>query len=640
MLSPRGADADLIGDMCGLIAHRGPDGEGVFCDGPVGLGIRRLAIIDLDTGDQPIHNEDGSITLVYNGETYNFKSLRTELEAAGHIFRTKTDTEVLVHAYEEWGVSMLPRLRGMFGFALWDAKRQRLLLARDRMGEKPLYYTHLGDTLLFASEIKALLAHPELPRRVNQEALLQFLLTGFAIPPLTLFEGIYKLPPAHFMLVGPGPEPEIERYWQPTMDNSKPPPYDEAIELVRAALIDAVESQLIADVPVGSFLSGGMDSSSVVAIMRRVMGRPIHTYSVGFDFEADSKFNVDSRYALLAARELDTLHHPITICHEYPLDQLYLRLAAALDEPVNEPSAIQAVYVAALARLHGVPVLLTGEAGDEQFLGYTHYRADRWLDRYATLPARLRTGLLTPLIERISAATGRFMGFSSRLRMDDPLDRYLSWTLQTPPDSLPSYGLPTDSYARARPGMEAYFRPMLEAPHTDAFAQRIAYTSLQSFVPELGNMRVDKTTMLMSIEARSPLEDYRLIDLTLRLPAAYKLRNGDFKVVMKEAIRGLVPDAILKRPKWGFFAPYSNWLRRDLRPLLDRYLSRENVRQVGLFDAETVGSMVESHLAGGYHMFPLLALLGVHLWHSIYIERSTHIEERLDPAMLYPHERP
>ncbi|MCS7071009.1 MAG: asparagine synthase (glutamine-hydrolyzing), partial [Anaerolinea sp.] len=390
-----GADRALVEGMGALLRHRGPDGFGIHVDGPIAFGATRLAIIDLGAPAGVIFNEDGSAGVAFNGEIYNHRTLRAELERAGHVFTTRTDTEVIIHGYETWGDAVVERLRGMFGFAIWDARRGRLLLARDRLGEKPLYFTTANDgSFLFASEIKALFAHPGVRRAVDEDGIQPFLILGYVPPPGTLFAGIEKLAPGERLIIEGAAPPRREVYWRPVMDVSAPPPYSDAVQQVRAAVWEAVEMQMMADVPIGVFLSGGIDSTSVAAIMQRLAGQPINTFTVGFDMPPgspeDVKFNVDLRYAGRVAAALSTNHHEIRLRADESLVDLLPRLIYALDEPINVPTIVQTAYVAALARRNRVPVLLNGEAGDELFLGYNHYRLDRLLDRYLRLPGLLR----------------------------------------------------------------------------------------------------------------------------------------------------------------------------------------------------------------------------------------------------------
>lgn len=624
---PGGADPQLVERMARRLAHRGPDGDAIYHEGPLAFGAGRLAIIDLNAPAGPLFNEDKTIGVAFNGEIYGYRPLREELMARGHRFQTATDTEVIVHAYEAWGLDCFERLDGMFAFCLWDAPRRRLLLARDRLGEKPLVYAHRPDTgaLVFASEIKALLEAPDIPRRVDEDALLAYLGLGYVPPPRTMFADVRKLAPGEYLLLENG-ERHAGRYWslptaRPQFDGS----YAEARHLLRQQLVTSIESRMVSDVPVGAFLSGGVDSTAVVALMQNAINRPLRTFTVAFDFDegghGDQKFNVDARYAALAAQAIGTEHHRITLQNAY-LPDLLPHLVYQLDEPNAEQAIIQTAYVAALARQTGVPVLLTGDAGDESFLGYTHYRADRLLERYLRVPGPLRESVLNPLLARSPIAGERLRNLVHKARHDAvPYRRYLAWMRMLDWAHFPALLRDEALAARAPGALDALLTPLLNAPDVRHFAERIAYTSLNLWIPEDSNMRVDKMTMLMSVEARAPLEDHRLVALALSLPLAYKLRGGDFKAIFKDAVRDLVPDQILQRPKWGFMPPASDWLRTCLRPLVERVLAPQRVAAAGYFRPEAVSELITRHIERHeYHLKPLWTLLVFHLWHAHYIE--------------------
>jgi asparagine synthase (glutamine-hydrolysing) len=632
-LNWHGADVALIERMAQRVAHRGPDGYSVHQGGALAFGAGRLAIIDLAAPPGIVYNEDRRISIAFNGEIYNYRPIRAELEQAGHRFYTQTDTEVIVHGYEQWGEGIIEKLRGMFGFAIWDANTETLLIARDRLGEKPLYYMQRENgELLFSSETKALFEHPDVRPVVNTDALAYYLTLGYTPPPMTMFAGIRKLAAGEY-LRATRQGVEIQRYWQPEMHTRQMDlNYDEAVKTVRRAVFDAVESRMISDVPIGALLSGGVDSTAVVAIMQRAVTQPLKTFTVGFDFEAgsvgDQKFNVDMHYAEQAAQHIGTDHHRITIKDE-SLADLLPHLIYHMDEPVAQHSIIQTVYVAALARHTGVPVLLSGDAGDELFLGYGHYQADRLLERFLTLPALLRDNALLPVMARI----GRYKDLARKARAADPTTRYLEWMRVFTQDEASALITDPQRAACVQTSLASVLAPLLAAPDTAYFADRIAFASLSLWVPEDSNMRVDKMSMAMSIESRAPLEDHLLAELALTLPLEYKLRGGTFKKVFKDAVRDLVPQAILDRPKWGFIPPTSDWLRTVLRPLVDRYLSREYVTAAGMVNPDIVVRLMDEHMSKrGYHLKPLWSLLTLHLWHAIYIEGSLKIGTPLTPA--------
>lgn len=630
---PAGADPDLIHRMARKVAHRGPDGYSVHHDSVLAFGAGRLAIIDLAAPPGVVFNEDRTVSIVFNGEIYNYRPLRAELEKAGHRFYTRTDTEVIVHGYEQWGRTVIEKLRGMFAIGLWDSRQKMLLLARDRMGEKPLYYLrHESGEFLFASEIKAFFEHPALRPAVNPDALAYYLTLGYVPPPLTMFAGMYKLAAGEMLLLNEQGA-QISRYWQPVMHTRQTNlSYAEAVRAVRQAVTDAVESRLIADVPVGAFLSGGVDSTATVALMQRAVKEPLRTFTVGFDFPpgspGDAKFNVDARYAQKAARHIGTEHRRITILDEH-VPEILPHLIYHLDEPIAQHSIVQTAYVAALARHSGVPVLLSGDAGDELFLGYGHYQHDRLLERFLALPAFLRDNLLLPLMER----SGRFEDMAHKARNTSAAARYLEWMRHFSMAGAAALLIDESRAACVQTTLAGLLNPLLAEPDTAYFADRIAYASLRLWIPEDSNMRVDKMSMLMSIEARAPLEDHHLADLALAIPLPYKLRGGTFKKVFKDAVQDLMPREILQRPKWGFIPPTSDWLRTTLRPLVETYLSRDYIAAAGLVQPDIVTGMVKEHLTKrGYHLKPLWSLLTLHLWHALYIDGKLSLNTTLTPA--------
>jgi asparagine synthase (glutamine-hydrolysing) len=632
-LNPAGADPNLIERMAQCLAHRGPDGYGTYCDGPLAFGAGRLAIIDLSAGVQPIFNEDRSVAIVFNGEIYNYRALRDELSAQGHVFATGTDTEVIVHGYEEWGDTIIERLRGMFAFCIWDKPRERLLLARDRAGEKPLYYAQLGDEFIFASEIKALLLHPGLRRAVDPDALVMYLSLGYVAPPRTMFAGICKLAPGEKLVLHHNTR-HIEEYWHPVMDTRRAPQGD-LVQQVRDLLVECVEMRMMSDVPIGVFLSGGVDSTATAAIVSRALDHPVQSFTVGFDLsgKGDTKFNVDARYAALASKTLKTDHHAIMIRQDDSLREILPYLVYGLDEPVAQHAIVQTVYVSALARMNGVPVLLSGDGGDELFAGYPHYRSDRVLERYLQIPALLRQGVITPLLEHAPARFDAVRKLAQKSRNVDPAQRYLHWMRIIDPARLPD--LLHDPALAQRSGaiLNQVLRPLLDDPQTRHFADRIAYTSLNLWLAEDSNMRVDKMSMAMSIEARAPFEDHKMMEFALSIPLRYKLADGDFKTVLKRAVSGFVPQEILSRSKWGFYPPSSDWLRTVLRPLVDTYLSRERIEATGFFQPEMVARLVDDHMSKrGYELWSLWALLIFQIWHALYIDQSLTLDHALTPA--------
>ncbi len=665
------ANEALIYRMAQALAHRGPDGASFYTTDHFSFGAGRLAIIDLAAPPGIVYNEDRMIAVSYNGEIYNYKPLRAELEAHGHVFRTKTDTEVIVHGYEQWGDAVLDRLRGMFALCVWDESNQRALLARDRLGEKPLYYTTLAHDgqiteVLFASEAKALFEHPNVPRAVSLSSLAKFMVLGYVDPSNTMFNNIFKLAPGERMIVMRDDDGclhvETGMFWQPTLDFKSTPPYEMSVKQVRDAVDQAVEMQMMSDVPIGAFLSGGVDSSAVVGLMRRHTNEKVRTFTVGFDVPAgskdDTKFNVDVRYANEVAKIFGTQQHVILLKQSEALSDLLPYLIYGIDDLIAMPTIVQTAFVAALARTNNVPVLLNGEASDELFMGYNHYRADQTLGRYLAIPALLRAHVLDPALAALPIEAARTLARKSRAvtvnsgqqgaQIAD-VRRYLEWGRVISPADFEKLLNSASDYGKRREETQSHtgsytqfwienaLNAHLQHPAIKQrpYTERMAYTNLKLYVGENSNMRMDKMAMAMSIEARAPLEDYRLAELALSIPQAYKLRSGDFKRVFKDAMRDVIPDLVLKRPKWGFNPPTSEWLRTAFKPLIARFLSREYVESVGIFDADKVQDLIYRHIdKREYFMWELWTLLTFHIWHALYIDQSFALAGKLSASML------
>jgi asparagine synthase (glutamine-hydrolysing) len=644
------ADSALVAKMAQALAHRGPDGYGLHTD-PRGLfafGAGRLAIIDLQAPPGILFNEDKTVAVAFNGEIYNHRTLRQSLEAAGHQFATKTDTEVIVHGYEQWGASVVEKLHGMFAIAIWSQAEQQLLLVRDRLGEKPLYYADLEGQLLFASEAKALFQHPKLRPAVNREALPFYLTLGYTPPPQTLFAGISKLAPGQMLRLRAGHKPHLETYWQASMKPAAAKPiasYEAAVSLVRKAITQSVEARLMSDVPFGAFLSGGVDSSAVVGLMSAITRRPVQTFTVGYatppigqTSEADQakfnrKFNADSEYAALVAQTLATEHQAVNVPQDERLAWLLPHLIYAMDEPVSQPGIILTAYVAALARRCNVPVLLSGDASDELFAGYPAYKAAQQVARYRRLHPLLRKGI-TPLLA--GSRSDRARKLAEKSTQERAWQHYTQFMNVIVPERVPAL-LANQNHADGQGGMANFagqLETLLARPQTKHFADRMAYAGLRWWVAEDSNMRVDKMSMAMSIEARAPFQDHQLAELALNLPLEYKLRGGDFKKVLKDAVAEFVPNQVLQRPKWGFFPPASAWLRTCLRPLVETYLSPEYVAAVGIFDVAAVGKIVAAHMAGHYELWAVWTLLVFHMWHALYISGDLVLAQKVTPADL------
>lgn len=609
-------DERLLVAMNTALAHRGPDGAGRHLGPGIGLAIRRLSIVDLVTGDQPIYNEDRSAVVVYNGEIYNHLELRAKLEAAGHRYQTHSDTESILHAYDEYGLEAVQRLRGMFAFAVWESNTETLFLARDRLGEKPLYYAELPNELIFASEIKALLQHPGLTPEVDEAALDLYLTLNYVPAPLTMFKGIRKLPAGH-RLIARGRQVCVEPYWDVTLESPTHKIDErEATAELRRRFTLAVEERLMADVPLGAYLSGGVDSSLVVGLMSRAMDRPVDTYSVGFDesVSGTAKFNTDAEYAKLAAQVFKTNHRPVVLSKADHIAELIPFIITQLDEPLANPNALATYLVARQARADGLKVLLTGDGGDELFAGYERYALDTRISQYQRLPAGLREALLSPMLRRLNSSTRKLADKAGL----EPVARYLDWhTIFREADKTRLLTRPLPNVADDVVG------GFVRRGHSPVFQDRLMTADLKLWLPEESNMRVDKAAMAASIETRAPFLSHPVVEFAAGLPFDLKLRRGVSKYLLKQAFGDVIPPAIAQRPKLGFASPAAKWLRRELRPLAEKMLSAAALGESGYFRTEVVSGLFESHVnRQGYHLNQLWSLLTFQLWFFKYIARK------------------
>jgi asparagine synthase (glutamine-hydrolysing) len=610
----RAPQRPLIEGMCAAQEHRGPDSRGVHIDDAAGLGIQRLRVIDLATGDQPIRNEDGSVVVVLNGEIYNFRELRARLERSGHRFATASDTEVIVHLYEEEGSRCVRSLHGMFGLAIWDARRRRLVLARDRVGKKPLFYSLRDGALSFASELRALLQDPEIPRDLDFEALDAYLALRWIPAPLSAFEAVRKLPPASVLTLEGG-RVEIERYWE--LDYGRAPGSDddgELVEKLREHLRAAVRRRMVADVPLGAFLSGGIDSSAVVATMAEQSSRPVRTFSIGF---ASDGYDELSQARLIAER-FGTDHEELTIAPD--AIEILPRIVRQYGEPFADSSAIPSFYLAELARRQ-VTVALNGDGGDESFAGYSRYVANLALERAARLPGPLRRSLAglagaLPSSGRIQSTGSRLRRLATAAALEAPqrhaayltqLDRAERLDLYTP--------LMRDRVAGACAAEDAFERRWHEADAGDPLG-RMLHTDVGLLLPDDLLAKIDIATMAHSLEARSPLLDHELMEFAAALPSRLKVRGTQKKVALRMAMRGTVPDEILDAPKRGFVVPMAEWLRGELKELSYDVLLDSTSRERGYFAADSVRALLDRHGSGSEDRSAAIwTLLVFELWH-------------------------
>jgi asparagine synthase (glutamine-hydrolysing) len=605
------ASRALVHEMCEAIRHRGPDDEGLWVGEGVALGMRRLSIIDLSTGNQPIHNEDRTVWTVFNGEIYNFRELRRQLEAAGHAFYTASDTEVIVHAYEEWGAAAIERLRGMFGLAIWDARTATLLLARDRIGIKPLHYASAGGRLYFGSEIKSILAAPEVARTLDLDALNHFLSFLYTPSDRSIFRSIRKLPPGHLLTWHAGLA-RIEQYWRLPADETFQGSEADAAAQLREVLADAVRSHMISDVPIGAFLSGGIDSSLVVGLMAEASGSRVKTFSIGFNEPAYDEV----AHARRVASHFGTDHHEFTVTPDAVgiLD----KLVAHFDEPFADPSAIPTWYVSEMARRH-VTVVLSGDGGDELFGGYDRYLPNPRVlafDRYSPRVVRALAGKTAQRLRH--GATGKnFLRHVAR----DQRGRFLDTIRFFSADEKPALLSPDVSAALAEPDPEQRL-----AAHFDRFAalpwaSQMMRFDAETYLPEDVLTKVDRMSMAHSIESRVPLLDNQVIGFAASLPAAYKIKDGRRKHILKNVAATLLPAEIVQRPKQGFGVPLSVWFRGNLRELFaDTLLSARTVQR-GYFQPAFVRQILDEHLSHRRdHAFRLWQLVVFEYWQRAYVD--------------------
>jgi asparagine synthase (glutamine-hydrolysing) len=619
-----GNDHATLGRMCEAIRHRGPDDEGRRLMPGVALGMRRLSIIDLATGHQPIHNEDQSVWIVFNGEIYNYAELRAELIARGHRFYTNSDTETIVHAYEEWGEAGFARLRGMFGIALWDSRDGSLWLARDRVGIKPLHYTVVGERLYFASEIKSILAAGGINPTIDFAALDHYLSFLYTPRDASIFTGIHKLPPGHLLQWHAG-RVRIIPYWEMPSEQRRPASEQEAAERLSDVLRDAVRSHLMSEVPLGAFLSGGVDSSVVVGLMAEASTRPVRTFSIGFDDPGYDELG----HARLVARHFATDHHEFVV----KPDALAIidDLIAHFDEPFGDSSAIPTWYVSEIARRH-VTVVLSGDGGDELFGGYERYSPHPRIaafDRYAPPASRKLASLVWPLLPH--GATGK--NFLRRVARDDR-GRYLDQIGYFQPDE--KRALLSDDVLREIGTADAEARlghRFARFSHLPWDAQMMHF-DFETYLPEDILTKVDRMSMAHSIESRVPLLDNNVVDFAATLPADLKIKNGRKKHVLKEAAANLLPSQILNRRKQGFAVPVGGWFRGDLREFFSDVLLSQRARQRGYFNSRFVDRIVREHMTGRRdHTLRLWALVVFELWHRQYLDPASTV---YSPALAPP----
>lgn len=624
-------ERETIHRMCQSMVHRGPDDEGILVKHGIGLGMRRLSIIDLAGGHQPVSNEDGSVSIVFNGEIYNFPSLREDLLRRGHRFSTHTDTEVIVHLYEEMGTDCVSKLRGMFAFALYDERRRKLLIARDRLGIKPVHYALAGERLLFASEIKAILAvAPELAA-LNNEALLQYMYFGYVPEPLTAFSSIQKLPPGHLLEFDNG-RIDVRQYWDlPRYSTHPPQSEEECLEEMERRLAEAVRMRLISDVPLGALLSGGTDSSTVVALMVQASSKRVKTFSIGFRHE---DFN-EARYARMVAQKFDTDHHELVV--EPNVLETVETLTSSLEEPFGDSSMLPTYYVSQMARKY-VTVALSGDGGDEIFAGYDRYAIQMRRQVFERIPGWARRLYREQVYPRLPVdMKGKKFSYNVSLSWRE---RYI--------DSI-SF-LP--AFERDTPLLSKEFRALLETESspekvmyqyfnrvsgTDAVSQ-LLYVDTKTYMVADILTKVDRMSMATSLEVRVPMLDHEFVEWATGLPVQWKIHAGKQKVLLRKLAERLgMPRAVLYRPKQGFALPLVDWLKNELKELVLSVLLDANTLKRGYFEPSGVRLLLDEHFRGRRdHSGKIWRLLVFELWHRNYLAKIGNHRTQTPYAVTSP----
>src|SRR5437588_2478508 len=611
-------DRELLARMNEAIRHRGPDDDGFYFSAGVGLAMRRLSIIDLKSGHQPIHNADRTKWIVYNGEIYNYRELRKQLEKLGHQFYTDSDTEAIVHAYDEYGTNCPKYLRGMFAFAIWDERTNSLFLARDRVGKKPLQYAQVGDQLIFASEFGALLVHPDVSRDVDHEALHHYLSFMCVPAPLTAYRAVRKLEPGHWLLWRNG-EIKTERYWQLDFSHKIEITEEEAGEQVVTLLRDAVRVRLMSEVPLGAFLSGGIDSSAIVALMAQESSEPVKTFSIGFDEQDFSELH----HARRVAERVGAEHHEFIVRPDAL--EVLPTLVEHYGEPYADSSAIPTYYVSRETRRH-VTVALNGDGGDECFAGYERYAAMRLSETYRRLPGVLREQVIRRAVALLPASElrpGRVRRLKRFIRAASlpPVERYLNWVSTFDPRAKSE--LYTDEFRRETEGADVrrWLAPWFARANGAGVVDASLLTDTMTYLPNDLLVKVDIASMAVSLEARSPFLDHHVIEFAASLPERMKLRGLTTKYILKKTLKRLLPAENLSRGKMGFGVPIGHWLRGPLQGFLREQLLSDASARRGLLRADVVRRLVELHTEGKRdYTNQLWTLLMLELWFQRFID--------------------
>ncbi len=609
----------VLHSMCERILHRGPDSEGLWMDDTVALGMRRLSIIDLHTGDQPVYSEDKSVVAMINGELYNYREVRADLEKRGHKFRTHTDVEIVPHLYQIYGDDLVDHINGMFAISLWDTAKKKLILARDRFGEKPIYYGVFDGKLLYASEPKAILAHPSVKAELNLDALRHYLSYDYVPAAHSIYKGIYKLPAAHILTVENG-EIKTRRYWHLSWEKSgKPASLTNAAGELRELMSDAVRMRLVADVPLGILLSGGVDSSAIAAFAVQHATEKVKTFSIGFE---EDSFD-ESKYARQVSHHLGTEHYEATLSVGTAAD-LITEIGTWLDEPLSDGSLIPTFMLSRFVR-HHVTVALGGDGGDELFAGYPMYYGHKVAKMYSTVPGFIRSGMIEPIVKRLPVST-KNLSFEYRAKRFvrsshyDLITRHHSWFGSFSIEEQTALLTPE---VRQQTSDDIYreAREMLEQCDAASEIEQMQYLDMNFYMAEDILTKVDRASMAVSLETRAPFLDPRIGQFAASIPLDYKLRGSKGKYILKRSLEGLLPDEILHRKKKGFGIPIAEWLKGRLNPLMHDLLAPERLKEQGLFNAAYVQTLIAEHEKGiASHHKQLWTLLVFQLWHDNFLK--------------------
>lgn len=614
----------VLHSMCNAILHRGPDSEGIWTDDTVSLGMRRLSIIDLHTGDQPVYNCDKSVIVMMNGELYNYREVRSALEKSGHRFTTRSDTEILPHLYEEYGEGMLEHVNGMYAFSLWDTRQKKLIIARDRFGEKPLYYGVFDNKLIWGSEPKAILAHPAVTPELDLNALRHYVSFDYVPAPMSIYKGINKLPAAHVLTVESG-EISVRRYWdlvwssdQASGPQNAAETFDEKAVELEGLLSDAVRMRLVSDVPLGILLSGGIDSSTVAALAVRHATERVKTFSIGFE---EDSFD-ESKYARRVAKHLGTEHHEQKLSAATAGD-LIEDIGKWLDEPMADGSLIPTYMLARFVRDH-VTVALGGDGGDELFAGYPMYYAHNVAAKYLAIPSFIRRGIIEPVVNALPVSTSN-LSFDYKAKRfvrsakNDLISRHHGWFGSFAIEQHDKV-FTKDVLARSDADIYRGVRELVDASDAKNVIEKAQYADINYYLAEDILTKVDRAAMAVSLETRAPFLDPRIGQFAASIPVGYKLRRKEGKVILKEAMKRSLPADILDRPKKGFGIPIAEWLKGRLNPLLHDMLDPSRLRRQGIFDAEHAQRLIAEHESGkASHHKELWTLLVFQLWHERFV---------------------